>query len=332
MLRSLLAATVLLSLSSFAVKVNAADIGLDGNRYFINVPEGQINNFFQWSPDFPEIIAAHRGGGFLPGFPENAIETMENTLRFGPAIMEIDIQRTRDGVLMLMHDSFLDRTTTGSGVIAETDWTDIQNLNLVDNFGNVTPYKVPSFQQVLEWGNDRALFALDLKADAFLNEVVGLVTDLGAEDDIFLFADSLDQMLEAYALNSNIHFALFMTPDTRESLVNEIDTSPIPLESVTAFTVAPETDPAYNQALHERGVVSIFGSFIPEFGLSQDEAIILYQDLIAQGVDSISTNRVPDLGLALGYQPQSVPEASTREALLMSMLFGLAAVWRRRSI
>ncbi|MEM9005173.1 MAG: glycerophosphodiester phosphodiesterase family protein [Cyanobacteria bacterium P01_F01_bin.86] len=279
-------------------------VGLKDDRYFIDVPEGEINTFFEWRPDFPELIAAHRGGGFLPGFPENVIASMENSLRFGPTILEIDIQRTLDGVLILMHDDTLDRTTTGSGVIAETDWSTIQTLHAVDTFGNPTPYRIPTLQETLEWGRNRALFALDLKADDFVAEVVGMVMDLDVEDDVIFFAETVEQMLKVYSLNPNIHFALLMTPDTREDLVNAVADSPIPLESLTAFTVAPTIAPAYNQALHDQGIVSIFGAFIPEYELSEENAITLYQHLIDQGVDSISTNRLPDLGAALGYEPQ----------------------------
>ncbi|MEM9005908.1 MAG: glycerophosphodiester phosphodiesterase family protein [Cyanobacteria bacterium P01_F01_bin.86] len=281
-----------------------AVFGLKDNRYFIDVPEGEINTFFEWRPNFPELIAAHRGSGFLPGFPENVIASMDNSLRFGPTILEIDIQRTSDGVLILMHDDTLDRTTTGSGLVAETDWATIQTLHAVDSFGTPTSFKIPTLQETLEWGQNRALFALDLKADDFVAEVIGLVTDLEVEDDVMFFADNVEQMLKVYGLNPNIHFALLMTPDTREDLVNAVADSPISLESLTAFTVAPTTDPAYNQALHDRGIVSIFGAFIPEYELSEEDAISLYQHLIDQGVDSISTNRLPDLGVALGYEPQ----------------------------
>ena len=305
-LRVILLINLLLFSTSLPGIAKPADtaIGLKDNRYFIDVPEGEINTFLEWSPNFPDIMAAHRGGGFLPGFPENVIATMDNSLRFAPALLEIDIHRTSDGVLILMHDDTLDRTTTGSGLVAETDWATIQTLYAVDNFGDPTSFKIPTLQETLEWGNDRALFALDLKADDFTADVIELVSDLGVEDDVMFFADNIEQMLAAYALNPNIHFSLFMTSDTREELVNAVADSPIPLESLTAFTLAPTTDPAYNQALNDQGIISIFGAFIPEYELSREDAIALYQTLIDQGVDSISTDRPPDLGAALGYEPQ----------------------------
>ena len=64
------------------------------------------------------IVAAHRGGPSA-GFPENAVLTFENTLRQVPAVLELDIARTRDGVLVLMHDETVDRTTTGTGRVGD---------------------------------------------------------------------------------------------------------------------------------------------------------------------------------------------------------------------
>ncbi len=71
-------------LLAFAIFPDAAcmaneTIGLKANRYFIDILEREINAFFAWRPDFPKLIAAHRGGGFLPGFPENILASMDHT-------------------------------------------------------------------------------------------------------------------------------------------------------------------------------------------------------------------------------------------------------------
>lgn len=48
-------------------------LGFSNGSYFIEVPEGKIDEFFQWNANYPDLISAHRGG-FTTGFPENAIE------------------------------------------------------------------------------------------------------------------------------------------------------------------------------------------------------------------------------------------------------------------
>ena len=330
MLRSLLPTTLLLALAMFpsAVEATQQTVGLKDNRYFIDVPDGEINRFFEWTPDFPRLMGVPRGGGLLlPGFPENVIATMDNSMRFGPNLLEIGVQQTSDGVLILMNDDTLDRTTTGSGLIAGTDWATIQTLNAVDNFGRVTDFAIPSLQETLEWGNDRALFAIDIGSQDFLADVVELVTALDAEDDVVIFAHSVEQMLAVYALNPDIHFILEMTADTREELVAAVDASPIPLASLTALTIDPPADPDYNQALHDQGIVSIVGALFAEIELSWEDAIALYQDLISQGADSVGTNRSDEVGAALGYEPQPVmaPSAAIPSAAIPAAAIPVAA-------
>ena len=94
------------------------------------------------------LISAHRGGP-TPGLPENAIPTMDALLAAHPAIMEVDVGKSADGVHFLLHDDRLDRTTTGTGEAAAQDWAALSQLKLKDNWGWVTPYAIPTLEQVL---------------------------------------------------------------------------------------------------------------------------------------------------------------------------------------
>lgn len=75
---------------------------------------------------FPQLIA-HRGGGTLA--PENTLIGLQTAVQFGFGGVEFDAKLTRDGVAILMHDDTLDRTTTGNGAVAQTDWRVIQTLD-----------------------------------------------------------------------------------------------------------------------------------------------------------------------------------------------------------
>lgn len=65
------------------------------------------------------LVVAHRADWRFA--PENSLAAIENSIRLGADVVELDIQKTKDGQLILMHDKTLDRTTTGKGKIAE--WT-----------------------------------------------------------------------------------------------------------------------------------------------------------------------------------------------------------------
>jgi glycerophosphoryl diester phosphodiesterase len=76
------------------------------------------------------MASAHRGGAGA-GFAENAIPTFEHTLRSAPqAFLEVDVARTRDGVLVLMHDDSVDRTTTGAGDVSSLTATQFSALDM----------------------------------------------------------------------------------------------------------------------------------------------------------------------------------------------------------
>ena len=65
----------------------------------------------------PAVIA-HRGNAFYGGPAENSIGAFNATYALGGRWVETDVQFTSDNVPVLMHDSTVDRTTTGTGPIA----------------------------------------------------------------------------------------------------------------------------------------------------------------------------------------------------------------------
>lgn len=61
------------------------------------------------------MIAAHRAGSMQAGktlYAENSIAAVQGSIAMGAEIVEVDIRRSKDGEFVIMHDSWLDRTTT----------------------------------------------------------------------------------------------------------------------------------------------------------------------------------------------------------------------------
>lgn len=124
-------------------------------------------------------VVSHRGD--WKQFPENSLDAINSIIQMGGDVVEIDVQRTKDGQLILMHDERLDRTTNGKGLIAETTFADIQKLFLKDHNGNVTQHKVPTLKEVLLMSKGRIMLNLD-KADRFFEQVVALLQETGTTD------------------------------------------------------------------------------------------------------------------------------------------------------
>jgi glycerophosphoryl diester phosphodiesterase len=74
------------------------------------------------------FVFAHRGGGGL--LPENTVPTFLDNVRRDPlAIVEFDVQRSRDGVLVVIHDRDVARTTNGQGRVADLTLAELQQLD-----------------------------------------------------------------------------------------------------------------------------------------------------------------------------------------------------------
>jgi glycerophosphoryl diester phosphodiesterase len=129
------------------------------------------------------MVTAHRGDWRYA--PENSLPAIENAIKMGVDIVEIDVQRTKDGQFILMHDATLDRTTTGKGNVA--DWTldSIRTLRLKNGCATRTREKVPTLEEALLLVNGRVLIALD-KADRYFDEVFVLLEKTGTTKQVIL--------------------------------------------------------------------------------------------------------------------------------------------------
>lgn len=99
--------------------------------------------------DFHPPIIAHRGAG--SDAPENTLAAIKSAQAQGAKWIELDIKITYDGVPILMHDDTLDRTTNGTGLVAEKTWEDLRKLDAGVKFGpRFAGETVPSLESVIK--------------------------------------------------------------------------------------------------------------------------------------------------------------------------------------
>lgn len=100
------------------------------------------------SINLPKVIG-HRGAAAYA--PENTLESIATAADLGAEWVELDVKLTRDGVPIIFHDEVLERTTNGSGAVAQTDYADIQNLEAGSWFGeSFAGIKIPTLEEALE--------------------------------------------------------------------------------------------------------------------------------------------------------------------------------------
>lgn len=94
-------------------------------------------------------IIAHRGASGAA--PENTLAALRRAAELGAAWAEVDVQRTSDGVLVLVHDDSWERTTGYAGSIAATPWSKVQTLDAGEWFGRAfVEERVPRLVDVLD--------------------------------------------------------------------------------------------------------------------------------------------------------------------------------------
>ncbi|MCI1683327.1 MAG: glycerophosphodiester phosphodiesterase family protein [Bacteroides sp.] len=142
------------------------------------------------------LVAAHRGDWRYA--PENSLLAISNAIKMGVDIVEVDIQRTKDGKLILMHDNSLDRTTTGKGKVAEWTLDSIKTLKLRNGCAIPTKECVPTLEEVLLLAKGQILLNLD-KADRYFDEVYTLLKKTGTTHQIIMKGNkSADQVKQVF--------------------------------------------------------------------------------------------------------------------------------------
>lgn len=119
-------------------------------------------------PEEPLLNIAHRGAS--GHVPENTLESFTRALEMGAHMLEMDLQLTADGHVIIMHDETVDRTTDGTGAVADFTLAQIKALDAGYNFEvdgefpfRGQGYEVPTLEEVLSNFGDRYLL-LELKA------------------------------------------------------------------------------------------------------------------------------------------------------------------------
>jgi glycerophosphoryl diester phosphodiesterase len=123
-----------------------------------------------FDPPRPLVIAHQGGDGLLPG---NTLEAFRHAVTLGVDVLEMDVHRTRDGTWVVMHDATVDRTTNGSGALANLTLADVQTLDAAHHWPYVDddrPHRgrgigVPTVEAVLrEFPELR--FNIEIKPDS----------------------------------------------------------------------------------------------------------------------------------------------------------------------
>jgi glycerophosphoryl diester phosphodiesterase len=201
----------------------------------------------QAAPDSPGpdiVLVAHRGA-VGQGQPENTLAAFRQAIASGAEAIEIDLRGTQDGEIVVIHDSTVDRTTNGSGAVADQTLAQLRQLDAGRG------ERIPTYREVLQLVSGTGIvLLLDIKKGGVLDrrQVVRLTEEHDMVAHVIVGPRNLDDLRAFRELN----------PDLRTlGFVDEIeDIAPFVQAGADIIRLWPEwiyANPALVTRVHELG-------------------------------------------------------------------------------
>ncbi len=186
------------------------------NPYLYPIPVPEVNPVLRFPPGTPLRermegfqVGAHQGGAIdLAG---NTIHRFEEAYQYGADIVEMDLQITKDGVIIVYHDNYLERFTNCTGLVVDKTWAEIQKCD------KLYFYKINSLEEVLKWSNGKIIINAEFKFISSVVPAIELVKKYNAYDWVY-FQTKSDPAIYQAARDFDPDVALLFAPNNMEQL------------------------------------------------------------------------------------------------------------------
>jgi glycerophosphoryl diester phosphodiesterase len=257
------------------------------------------------------LIIAHRGGRGL--WPENTIYGYREALETGVDVLEIDVWRTSDNIVVVNHDQRVDRTTDGLGEVRSFTLAEVQKLDAGYRWSidGTYPYRgkghiIPTLDDVLtEYPSAR--FNIDLKenSDALIRAVSSLIDKHAAHDRVMIASFHQRALRKFRKLNPSVPTSAGSAEIIRFLLLSKLRLTNLFTPQFEAFQVPMTAGPisvvnkAFIDAAHQRGIE------VHPWTVNDPAEM---RRLIAQGIDGIITD-FPDRLSEILTEQSSITDA-----------------------
>jgi glycerophosphoryl diester phosphodiesterase len=160
-----------------------------------------------------QLVVAHRGASGVA--PENTLLAFQIAHDIGADMIELDVQQTEDGELVCIHDFKVDRTTNGSGAVAEMSFHEIRELDAGQG------QRIPTLAEVLDFCRGKLKVVIELKVTDIEKEILSLVHKRGMLSEIMLCSFLHGTLIEARSLNVDVTTAVLVSK-IKEGIVDYV--------------------------------------------------------------------------------------------------------------
>jgi glycerophosphoryl diester phosphodiesterase len=226
------------------------------------------------------VIVGHRGAPNMA--PENTIPSFLKAIEIGVNIIELDVRRTGDGAIVVIHDDRVDRTTDGIGSVKDLTLDGIKKLDAGSWFSPAFKgTKVPTLEEALAAIDGKAVARIELKDGGLEEGISSLVMELGLKEEVEVASFELARIRKFRELCPAVPGVAISTAFESQFLHSSIES----YSNAVAILV------------RRFGEADVFKTHV--HGLTFDawpvDDVTLARDIVSLRVDSITSNRPSEI-------------------------------------
>ena len=142
----------------------------------------------------------HRGARAYE--PENTLRSFRKALEIGANAVELDVRKTRDNHLIVIHDADVKRTTDGTGLVADLTLEQVKELSTEKG------EKIPTLEEALDFLSNKAKILIELKEQGLEEKVLAAVQSRKLEKNVILTSFLEDALRKIRELDKNVETGL----------------------------------------------------------------------------------------------------------------------------
>lgn len=146
------------------------------------------------------IKVGHRGARAYE--PENTLRSFKKAIELGVDAVELDVRKTKDGEIVVIHDENVKRTTNGEGLVADLTLKEIKNLSTEKN------EKIPTLEEAFDSLDCKVIIFVELKEAGIEKQVLGIVKKKGVEKNVVLVSFLEEALQKVRELDLDIETGL----------------------------------------------------------------------------------------------------------------------------
>jgi len=218
------------------------------------------------------LIIAHRGASAYE--PENSLRAIETAIKLKADMVEVDIRKSKDGELVVIHDEFVDRVSDGKGFVKNLTLKRLKKLNLA--LGE----KIPTLKEVLSVVKGRVKLVVEVKSEGLERKLVKLLEKEGMVEDVIISSFNHQTIKKIKALNRKIACGIIFKCKPLNPPQQALD-----VEAEAVFPYHSYVSKDFVEKLHKEGL-NVYAWTVDDVNRGRE--------LIKSEVDGIVTNK-PDI-------------------------------------